>query len=363
MDDLKERFRHIVELKREEVGKSEENVKQKIVVPLLECLGHHRTLLDFEYGTGGRRIDIFIKDLPKDCKVVIDTKNYDEDLNNHLQQIGLYAFQEGAILALIINGEEIRIYDPFFRGYSFKDSLLYSLKRIELMDDSSIEIIRSLLSRESLKSRSVKEFIIKREQEITEAYSKIEEVKDRFEKKKAELLDKKEELNRRLYGIQGDIRGLTEQITEMDSERDTEIGKVLESIQLPLEITYKEPSPLSGQEIGGGGAVDKHPERIEIVLKKVHTPITYGLIPLRRECRSFFPGYKVKFVLETDIGEIETQVTSNKGETRIGDPEKGSYIQGGLKPWYNRHGELREGNKLIIEAIEPKKRYRLSISK
>src|SRR5436309_6428201 len=107
MDDIREKLSSIIRLTRDEVGKSEENVKQKVVVPILECLGHQRTQLDFEYGTGNKRIDIFIKDLPLDCKVIIDTKNYDEDLSDHLEQIGLYAFQEGALLALIINGEEI----------------------------------------------------------------------------------------------------------------------------------------------------------------------------------------------------------------------------------------------------------------
>jgi predicted type IV restriction endonuclease len=53
MGDLKEKIKRISELTREEIGRSEENVKQKIVVPLLESLGHHRNQLDFEYGTGG----------------------------------------------------------------------------------------------------------------------------------------------------------------------------------------------------------------------------------------------------------------------------------------------------------------------
>ncbi|MHC1610176.1 MAG: hypothetical protein ACXQTW_01000 [Candidatus Methanospirareceae archaeon] len=52
MTDLKKCIERIAKLTREEVGASEENVKQKIVVPLLECLGHHRNQLDFEYGSG-----------------------------------------------------------------------------------------------------------------------------------------------------------------------------------------------------------------------------------------------------------------------------------------------------------------------
>ena len=363
MDDLKETLKRIAELTRDEVGRSEENVKQKIVVPLLESLGHHRNQLDFEYGTGGKRIDIFVKDLPIDCKVIVDTKNYDEDLGSHLEQIGLYAFQEGAILALIVNGEEIRIYDPFFRGFSFKDSLLYSLKKTELANDLTMKILYNLLSRENLKSRKVKDFIVKREQEIMEAYSKIEEIKDKFEKKKTALTDKKEESIRKLDEIQGNIRNITEQITKIDSGKYDEINEVLKSTGLPyIRTTLQEISPSDVQEIRTRNVFSKYADRIEIILNSLHTPRKWGLIPVPKEYRSFFPGYKVPFILDTDIGEIRTKVTSGSKGTKIGDPETGNYIQGGLKPWYDRHRELKEGHKLVIEVIEPKKRYGLSIS-
>ena len=181
--DIKSKLEHLSKLTHFEIGASEENVKQKIVVPLLEIFGHNRNDLDFEYGSQGKRIDIFIKGLPIDCKIVIDTKNYNEDLSNHLEQIGIYAFQEGAILALIINGEEIRIYDPFFRGYSIRDALLFSIKREKLADDESIEILKGLLLKDNILNKSIKQFIIKREGEIQEANNKIESIKTETQKK------------------------------------------------------------------------------------------------------------------------------------------------------------------------------------
>ncbi|MFH1562055.1 MAG: hypothetical protein ABIF11_01355 [Nitrospirota bacterium] len=108
--------------------------------------------------------------------------------------------------------------------------------------------------------------------------------------------------------------------------------------------------------------LSKNVDRIEIILNKLQTPIKYGLIPLPKKYRSSFPGYKVTFILDTDIGEIKTKVTSGSKGTEIGDLEVGNYIQGGLKPWYDRHRELKEGNKLIIKVIEPMERYGLSIS-
>ncbi len=364
MDSLREGLKRIAELTREQVGRSEENVKQKIVVPLLECLDHHRNQLDFEYGSGGKRIDIFVKDIPKDCKVIIDTKNYDEDLSNHLEQIGLYAFQEGAILALIINGEEIRIYDPSFKGRSFEDSLLYSLKRTELTNDYTLGILYNLLSRENLKSKKVRDFIVRREQEVLEAYSKIEETKDKYEKKRIELSDKKEELTKKSDEIQGNIRCITEQITKAGSEKDNEIHEVLKSTGLPdIRTTPQGTSPNHVQKPRTRNVIPTYTDRIEIILNNLHTPKTYVLIPLPKEHRCFFPGFKVPFILETDIGEITTKVTSGPKGTKFGDPEAGNYIQGGLKTWYDRHRELKDGDRLIIEVVEPMKKYRLSISK
>lgn len=103
---------------------------------------------------------------------------------------------------------------------------------------------------------------------------------------------------------------------------------------------------------------------IKIVLKKLHTPIKHNLIRFRKQDRNFFPGYKIPFILETDIGEITTKITSRSNkEAKVGDLQAGSYICGGLKPWYDKHEELKEGDTLIIEVIESQKRYKLYVGK
>jgi len=107
-------------------------------------------------------------------------------------------------------------------------------------------------------------------------------------------------------------------------------------------------------------------ERIEIVLGRMHTPRKYSLIPLylRMTARRFFPGYKIPFILETDIGDVEVRVTSGKSGDQVGDPDAGKYIQGkGLKDWYNKHKELESGDVLIIEKTDKEKRYKLTLRK
>ena len=86
--ETKQSVERISKLTEKDIGPTEENVKQKIIVPLLELLGHKRENMEFEYRTkSGGKIDIYIKNVPPDCKVIIDTKNYNKNLNGYLEQI------------------------------------------------------------------------------------------------------------------------------------------------------------------------------------------------------------------------------------------------------------------------------------
>ena len=101
---------------------------------------------------------------------------------------------------------------------------------------------------------------------------------------------------------------------------------------------------------------------IDIEIKNPAASQQYHFIPISKGIRRFFPGYKLPFVLETDLGEIRTHITSAPKGTRIGDPDGGAYIQSGLRKWFDAHqAQLANGATLHIEASEPGKRYKLSI--
>ena len=100
---------------------------------------------------------------------------------------------------------------------------------------------------------------------------------------------------------------------------------------------------------------------IEIPVGRIYTSRRWALIQIPKAKRSFLPGYKIDFELVTDVGILTTHVTSAAKGTPIGDPEAGAYIQTGLRPWFDRYPELKDETKLRIEALEPGKRYKLSI--
>jgi hypothetical protein len=120
---------------------------------------------------------------------------------------------------------------------------------------------------------------------------------------------------------------------------------VLRHDYLPPEVDQERPST---------------PTAVITVPLREHS-VEYNLIPVRKDQRAFFPGYKVPFILETDIGTITTHVTSALKGTPKGDPKAGGYIRKDMKAWFHHHRQLGPSSTVQIKTIEPGKRYRLSI--
>ena len=87
--------------------------------------------------------------------------------------------------------------------------------------------------------------------------------------------------------------------------------------------------------------------------------IDHGYLGILKGYRSSLPGFKIPFKLDTGIDIIETHVdASDTKRWRVGDMNSGAGIQKGLGRWFDVH-KLNPGDKVIIEVIEPMKRYRL----
>lgn len=109
------------------------------------------------------------------------------------------------------------------------------------------------------------------------------------------------------------------------------------------------------KEVKAGDFVD-----IEI---RANTELKYHLFQLNFENRRFFPSYKTDFVLQANIGEMITRVTSARGIAQKGDPDAGARIEGGLKVWFLKHPDLKVGQKLRFTCIKPYEKYRLRVVK
>jgi len=148
-----------------------------------------------------------------------------------------------------------------------------------------------------------------------------------------------------------------------------ELLKVLEKYNIDVEnlisylksIDYKVPNPLelrvaelekrvSALERG------KAAQRIEITLSK--SDIRWKLIKIPKKFRPLFPGYKVPFTLETNVGEIETYMVGGYSKKKEGDLAAGRAFSKGLSKWF-KHNDVKEGDIVVIEIAEPHKRYKL----
>ena len=107
----------------------------------------------------------------------------------------------------------------------------------------------------------------------------------------------------------------------------------------------------------------KRPAVESVKVRLTAGDLTYKLFKVLKEHRLFFPGYKVPFQLDTDSGTVTTWVTSASKGTAVGDSLAGGYLMAELKPWFNTHlDELGDGAYVLFEAVEPGKKYRLSIA-
>ena len=145
---------------------------------------------------------------------------------------------------------------------------------------------------------------------------------------------------------------------------DDQVMEVLKEQAIRLGLVFESPNAVLRAVLGldqGNKEERENLDLIEIQLRTIYTPRRWSLIPIPKDKRTFFPGYKVEFQLSTDISTITTHMTSALKGTPIGDPKAGAYIQGGLRSWYVSHPELQDGAKLQIKALQPGKHYQLSI--
>ena len=132
---------------------SEEDVKNKVVLPLLKALGYSDYDFSYEGRTGRGYVDISVEHYPS--SIVVETKAPRTRLENYRAQLEAYVFhkhREGRItLGILTDGHKFHIYGV--TGPLFKDSLashhILSFSLSELASASMNDKLRPLLSKQS----------------------------------------------------------------------------------------------------------------------------------------------------------------------------------------------------------------------
>ncbi len=250
---LKER---ITELSKKELGENENSVKYKFIIPLLECFGYSD--MDFEHSSQGNRIDIYIGN-GSSCGIVVEAKGYDKNLDDYLSQLKRYSDDKRPLLAIISNGEEIRFYSPFWRGVpNFSDTMLYSMKRIDLNNDEIIERLGKLLSKENLDNKKLDDYIQEREKEIKNAKTEVETLEKDYKNKEEKILNEKKILENKINEIKTQISENDNKILELKNNKEESIRKLKGKYRLPIiEKRIIQPPFVTGVERGKITSIDQ----------------------------------------------------------------------------------------------------------
>lgn len=188
-NNLKKKIKKLASLNvnkyvRRAEGKVEENVKIKLTLPLLELLGYDvQKDMDFEHHVRDRRADIALlfEGVPK---LIIETKDLDENLDHHVNQALDYAFKKGVDWVVLTNGVEIRLYKSYITGVSPIERKIFSTRLNEL--PQTFPSLEERISRQNLKTA---EKIIKEAEEVRESVTANILIKDLAECKKRLFLD------------------------------------------------------------------------------------------------------------------------------------------------------------------------------
>ena len=156
----------ISEITKDDIRGSEENVRQKVIIPFFDCFGHiHQT--DIEHTTNRGSVDVFLKRLPDNSSVIVEVKPIHKKIEaNEISQLKGYVEDTNATLAIISNGENFQIYSPYWRGKAFETTLIFNFNRGDLQDGTLVKELDKILNRENLINGRTHKFLFQRESQI-----------------------------------------------------------------------------------------------------------------------------------------------------------------------------------------------------
>ncbi|MBL7172266.1 MAG: hypothetical protein ISS68_05460, partial [Desulfobacteraceae bacterium] len=218
IQEHREELRRLAELSAAEIGDNENNVKYNFIIPFLEAFGYNKNLY-FEHSAQGNRIDILI-DKVSDHNILIEAKSYGRSLDDYVSQLKRYCDEKRPIVAIITNGEEARFYSPFWRKPAFAETLIYSIDRRQLSEDSTVERIEAILDKKFLEDGSIVEHIEDREKEMTKINKQMESFDSHYQEKITEIVNSTNGLEEQIKSFQSQIDKNKADVTELRREKE-----------------------------------------------------------------------------------------------------------------------------------------------
>ena len=198
----------LAELSSEDIGPREEDVKFKLVAPMLCLLGFTDRDFSFETPADLGRIDITVRAFR--VGVIVECKGPRIRLENHVSQVEKYVRetmtrQHDAMLSLLTNGERFRLYGVLgaIHKDELVDHLLFEFSRAQLKDADTQTRLAGLLSRNAIESGTVRETI---EAMLQDQQVQQQKIREEEERRRA-LVSQREALQEQLRTLDAELAG------------------------------------------------------------------------------------------------------------------------------------------------------------
>lgn len=217
MEIDRQKLEKISKLEVRKICRNEEEVKMKIIKPILESLGYD----DFDYESD--RSDIFVSE-----KLLLEAKNHNISLDKYVSQLERYWNLKKTRFAILCNGIEFRVYHPSWPGKKFEETLI---KQIQIKDILyEVDFLINCLSNNAFNTGKAKQWL-----------REIEDFEDIEKEKILKTRERKNEIELQLEEIEIEKQKQIDSINKLYSERigslEDELSKIEESLNLKKQPT------------------------------------------------------------------------------------------------------------------------------
>ncbi len=350
-----EDFEKFLELHRKKIGSlrdnnaNEANTKSNLIDPLLKYLGwdiHNIEEVEREKPVLSKNIVDYALKIDGQSKLYVEAKKIQDDLTDFkdISKAVSYANDDGIAWCIITNGNLLHLYKPQEPG----DLAAKKVLEIDIFGNSNLEFLQ-YFQKSSIQNDELSSHL----QKILNTNEVVLKLDSLFE-------DPPEKL---ITIIRENISKLT-----LDQVRDS-LENISASFENILINVQPSPTPVDPTTLGGPGS-NGLPQNniIRIPLPRPRLEGTfpawkkYSFLDIPKKFRRFFPGYKIPFTIQTDVGTFETHITGAYADAEEGDADAGWYLSKGFSKFYRNHPDLEIGDIIIFTNIAEKK-YKLDIEK
>jgi hypothetical protein len=177
---------------------SEEDVKSRVILPMLRALGYDDSDFNYEQHVGKGYVDVVAEHFPSG--IVVEAKAPGKHLDQYKEQLESYVFQKNrqdrTTLAILTDGERFNLYGvtgPLWRG-GLDDHFVVAFKRADLKDPIFAGELNRVLGRESNQKGAIRDAIESYRQKREERFAELRNLRDERQRIEARIKELEAEL-------------------------------------------------------------------------------------------------------------------------------------------------------------------------